>query len=187
MNESMTKSAVFKIVILGATTAMALSACTATRVDRKKLETQSHYWQRSSTTSSLYMRGDKAQQILNRDIAQCLAELKELERIGAIRKAVPAAKLATATPDATTPAGEVLNWDSMQHDGNLRAEYLDYHDFEGCMQFKGWQRTKYVPYDASEVSKRVYVDSLNESYDDRYRSRIPTITDGDVQPEMRHR
>ena len=40
------------------------------------------YWQRKNATSALYLRGPKAQQTLHKDIADCITEIDELERLG---------------------------------------------------------------------------------------------------------
>ena len=112
---------------------LALTACESTQP--KEVDTA--YWQRSDIHSALYMRGPKAQHQLHKDIAECVSSVKELSRLGTIR-------------DANPPGGIEMNvglaegWQSPQGDGPLNAEYRDYHDFESCMTYKGWDRTAYV-------------------------------------------
>lgn len=122
-----------------------------------QIETQGQYWQRVHTSSALYVRGPKAQQMLNRDIARCVVELRELERLGAVKDAIPeyAEGLVLSADEAA------LNGvDFPERDKELFAEHSDYIDFEGCMLAKGWQRIKYVPYDvvqqANENFKRTH-------------------------------
>ncbi len=117
---------------------VALMGCTS-----KKLVNTPQYWQRNHASESAYLNGPKAQQILNRDIARCVTELKELERLDQIKDAIP-----------VDSQGRVLDPDELQmyradnpnRDGALLSEQLDYQDFEGCMQYKGWERTEFVPY-----------------------------------------
>jgi hypothetical protein len=104
---------------------------------------RAQYWQRFSVSESIYMRGPKAQQMLNRDIARCVVELRELERLGVLKNAIP-----------TDPEGRVLDPDENalldhdypERDDNLFAEHENYHDFESCMQSKGWERVRQVPF-----------------------------------------
>ncbi len=104
------------------------------------------YWQRANPADTTYINGPKAQQLLNRDIARCVTELRELERLGQIKNAIP-----------VTPDGRVLNPDELamrevdtpERDGYLFAEHKNYSDFEGCMDFAGWERTRSLTYDMS--------------------------------------
>ena len=66
---------------------LAVAACAVP----PKLE-DAQYWQRKSATSALYLRGPKAQQTLHKDIADCVTEIDELERLGPLREALPAGK-----------------------------------------------------------------------------------------------
>jgi len=153
-------------LILASTVLVSLGACST---PAKKVD-HAHYWQRQSATSALYMRGPKAQQLLNTDIARCVAELKELYNLGAIRMAIPGENATyKEAPDNDDPAGTLADWDSPDHTGSLRAEHLDYHDFEGCMNYKGWERIKNVPYDVAVDAekthfKTIYGDDYNSSH-----------------------
>ena len=47
------------------------------------------FWQRVSVSDAIYQQGPKAQQMLNRDISRCVFELRELERLGSVKDAIP--------------------------------------------------------------------------------------------------
>ncbi len=117
------------------------------------------FWQRTSSSDALHIRGPKAQQILNRDISRCVMELRELERLGAVKNAIP-----------TDLSGHVLtqdeldmaDWDSPERDKHLFAEHSDYSDFEGCMTSNGWERIEHVPYDTARKGRQNYLDAHAE-------------------------
>lgn len=108
------------------------------------------YWQRSNATETTYINGPKAQQLLNRDIARCVTELRELERLGQIKDAIP-----------TTASGRLLNPDEIEmkkadtplREGYLFGEHKNYEDFEGCMDHAGWERTRTISYEATKRSE----------------------------------
>ena len=138
------------------TTTLLTAACETPPVDRYSLENMSDYWQRSSASSAIYLQGPKAQQMLNRDIANCVIEIRELERLGALRHTIPA-----DTPaNNDTPEGNLSDWDTPEHNGALRSEHLPYHDFESCMAYKGWERIKYVPYDVQKRARDTYRETV---------------------------
>lgn len=149
---------------LACTAALALTGCGANdRSNAEIMEAQAHYWQRMDNTSATYLRGPKAQQFLNRDISRCVVEVRELERLGAIREATPADK-----PVANTAEEQLAQWETPERQGQLRAEHLEFHDFESCMNHKGWERVKYVPFDISEDAKETYAKTvLGKKYDRR--------------------
>lgn len=126
------------------------------------IEERGQYWQRVHTSSSLYLRGPKAQQMLNRDIARCVVELRELERLGAVKDAIP-----------EYAEGVVLNSDEAklhgidfpERDKDLYAEHSDYIDFEGCMLANGWERIKYVPYDVADQSRETFKRTHSKTRD----------------------
>lgn len=154
-----------------------LAACESAPVNREKLLTEPHFWQRSEASSAIYQRGPKAQQMLSRDIARCVTEIRELERLGAIRYITPGEMTEYGlVPDPDTPAGSLAEWEEPDRDGYLRAEYLDYDDFETCMMDKGWERINYVPYSVAEESRSDYIDAvLGEHYQTRSRQREPFV------------
>jgi hypothetical protein len=134
---------------------LALTACAS----EYNLE-EAQYWQRKSTTSALYMQGPKAQQTLHQDIAGCTNEITELQRIGALRKAIPADTQDGKVPDPSTPEGRMAGWETPKRDGYLYAEHSDYHDFETCMDAKGWERLEYLPYAAADRARDEYRDNM---------------------------
>ncbi len=125
----------------------------------KKLEESGQYWQRVHVSSALYLRGPKAQQMLNRDIARCVVELRELERLGAVRDAIPeyAAGLVLSEDEA-----RIAGWDTPERDEELFVEHANYTDFEGCMLYRGWERIKYVPFDVAEQAQENYKKTHSE-------------------------
>jgi hypothetical protein len=140
-----------KLLILGSVSVLlATSACSTFS---PKLE-DARYWQRQSVSSSLYMRGPKAQQMLHVDIAGCSNEIKELENLGAIREAMP----------THHHNGSALNkWDTPERDGYLYAEHLDYHDFETCMYAKGWERVDYLSHTDIDKARENYLTNTGRS------------------------
>lgn len=140
------------LVIFASVLFMSLPAYADSINDR--IDALGQYWQRVSTSSSIYLRGPKAQQMLHRDIARCVVELRELERLGVVKNAIPAyADGLVFSEDEMRLAG----WDTPNRDEQLFAEHSDYHDFEGCMLAKGWERIKYVPYDVAYRSREDYL------------------------------
>lgn len=125
-----------------------LSACAPSQVSE-----DAHYWQRSHASEAAYMQGPKVQQMLNRDIARCVTELRELERLGVIKDAIPNDTFG----DSLDPDKKALEKiDHVQREGYLLAEHRPYRDFESCMHAKGWDRTKYVPYDVVDRAEDHY-------------------------------
>ncbi len=132
-------------------TAITLSAC-AQKPD-VPLE-QGQYWQRISTTEAIYLQGPKAQESLNRDIAQCVVELRELERLGQIKNSVSMDENGRIVdPDRAL----LENNDMPERSGDLLLEQTNYRDFEGCMLAKGWERVAYVPYNVVKDSQESYL------------------------------
>ena len=150
-----------KYLVLTSALLLGLAACAAEPVNEIQLRTEPHFWQRAQTTDAIYQRGPKAQQMLNRDISRCVTELRELERLGAIRYVTPG-EMTTydEVPDPDTPAGDLAQWDTPERDGYLRAEHLEYHDFETCMTAKGWERIEHVPYDVAKEGRDTYIDTI---------------------------
>ncbi len=163
-----------RIFVVSSLSVLALaSACTA--IPNKKT---GQYWQRISASDSVYLRGPKAQEMLNRDIARCVTELRELERLGQVRNAIPA--------DTT---GRVLDPDELEtvrrndpeYDGALLAEQKDYQDFEGCMYAGGWERAVTIPFEGLERSEDNYrsnhVDYRKSARDQDRRSQNDNFND----------
>jgi hypothetical protein len=113
--------------------------------------------------------------MLNRDISRCVVELRELEGLGSVKNAIPTDKSGKLLdPDEKN----LSDWDTPERDGALLAEHSDYHDFDGCMMAKGWERIKYVPYDVADKSKHVwYVSNVNYQADPRDAPINPPVTE----------
>lgn len=164
---------------------LGLAACDSTVVERHALEHNPRFWQRADVTEAAYMEGPKTQQMLHRDIARCVAELKELERLGTLRTVIPADTMINGGErDPLSPEGAMAQWETPKRDGALRTEFSDYSDFETCMHVKGWERLEHVPYDVAERSRETYVETiLHEQYrtktgDNEDRSSTP-VDDSD--------
>lgn len=153
-----------KNLILMLCALLALSACSSSKsagtasvakisAKEKAVRFNSDYWQRADSVSAQYLTGPKAQHQLNMDIAACVAEVKELVRLGSIRKAEPPRDIAM---DPNLRAG----WNSPTRDGPLYTEYTDFQDFEGCMKSKGWERVDFVRPVTAQRASRNYVTTI---------------------------
>ena len=140
-----------------------LGACSSAAESGRSIEAQ--YWQRTSASSAIYQRGPKAQQMLHRDIAHCVVEIRELERLGVLRNAIPEETGGSSNSDQRN----LDSWHTPGQDGALLAEYGDYHDFEGCMLAKGWERVAHLPYDIAIEARDSY---LRANSDYKYRDRF---------------
>lgn len=140
---------------------MALTLAGCDTVPPRTDLTNAHFWQRAETSSAIYQRGPKAQQMLHRDIARCTVEVRELKRLGGIRAATPAdADRNGAIPDQNTPEGRLASWDTPERDGYLLTEHTDYHDFETCMMTNGWERVEYLPHNLAEEARDTYIQTI---------------------------
>ena len=151
-----------KLIILSgmALSTLTIGACTYS--NPIKLE-NAKYWQRNSASSSLYLRGPKAQQMLHQDISHCTSDIKELQRLGEIRRAIPATYNTGNEQENRTASQEELDtWDTPERDGYLYGEHLEYHDFETCMTSKGWERAEYLPYDEAARARQKYKDQYSK-------------------------
>jgi len=141
---------------------LALAACQMP----PRLE-DAQYWQRKNASSALYLRGPKAQQTLHQDIASCVVELDELERLGPMREAIPADTKDGQVRRAESAEGRLADWDTPKRDGYLYGEHSNYNDFETCMNYKGWERVENLPYDQATKSREEYMETL---YGYKYQS-----------------
>lgn len=148
---------------------LALAAC---QVPPRLEEAQ--YWQRKDTTSALYLRGPKAQQALHKDIADCVTEIDELERLAPLRKSIPADTRNGQVPDSESAEGKLAKWDTPKRDGYLYAEHFNYTDFEGCMVYKGWERIESLPYVQADRARDDYLENV---YGYKYQTDHSTPTD----------
>ena len=144
------------LLVLSALTVASLAACTPRPA---KLE-DAQYWQRKNATSALYLRGPKAQQTLHMDIATCVNEISELERVGALREAIPADVRNGKVPDPASAEGKLARWDTPKRDGALYSEHLPYTDFETCMDTKGWERVENLPYVQADTARADYLQTV---------------------------
>ena len=134
---------------------LTISACTQNKVG------PADYWQRVDASSALYLQGPKAQQMLHQHIARCTAEIKELDRLGDVRRAIPSKYNSGNTLSNTSEAKANLDgWDSPDRDGYLLNEHKQFHDFETCMVSKGWERAEYLPYDDAARARQEYADGI---------------------------
>jgi len=146
-----------KLVVLGGCVALLMLSACASRPSQREIRESGDYWQRSDSTSALYLTGPKAQHQLNMDIAACVAEVKELVRLGSIRSAQP-------PKDLALEPGLARGWDGPTHDGPLYTEYTDFQDFESCMNSKGWERIEYVkPVEAQRATMNFWSTILGHS------------------------
>ncbi|HBH27076.1 MAG TPA: hypothetical protein DDX54_06720 [Rhodospirillaceae bacterium] len=145
---------------------------------------EAQYWQRVAASDAAYTQGPKAQDMLSRDIARCVAELRELERMGMLRGAIPADPMTGRVLDPNDPRRELQDWEAPDRTGFLRAEMGDYQDFEGCMIHKGWERVEYLPYGESLRAQESYVDSLWESRHKRPSDSYPPPPPGGYQTQV---
>jgi len=151
-------------------TLLGLAGCTGSYKERRALETNAHFWQRASVSDATYMEGAKAQQMLHRDIARCVTELREYQRLGTLRTVIPAETMINGSvPDPETPEGSLQQWETPERDGALRTEFLDYADFETCMQDKGWERLEHIPYNVAQRARETYVETIMH---EQYRTNV---------------
>jgi hypothetical protein len=120
------------------------------------------YWQRSNASSAIYLEGPKLQQMLQRDVAQCVTDVRELERLGAVHAAIPGEveQPNLIVPDPNQPKGALELAETPRRDHYLYDEYYNYHDFETCMISKGWERTQYLPYDRANSARDQYIEAI---------------------------
>lgn len=165
------------ILLVSSLSVLALTACSGTSYNRTIKMEDAKYWQRKNASSALYLQGPKAQQILHKNIATCVSEIKELEKLGEIRRAIPANYNTGNTLEPRTASQQELDqWDSPERDGFLHSEHLDYHDFETCMDSKGWERLEYLPYTAADKARKDYLSRYGQKKHTRYGNRENVTT-----------
>ena len=153
---------------------LALSATTLVACDSRKVDfTSAQYWQRANASESVYQRGPKAQQMVQRDISRCVSELRELERLGYIKEAFPAPE---TEPNLKDEQITLSQWETPERDGYLLNEAATYYDFEECMDARGWERVEYLPYKTKVRSQETYVKALHDA---QRKTKSGTKTDTD--------
>lgn len=155
------------IVILAGAAALSLAACNSPANSRKYYTDSAAYWQRASTAGVVHMDGPKAQQTLQRDIARCYTEVKELETLGTLRNALPPANTRYRNPQSQEQ--QLSQWERDPSQKYALAEKGTFQNFNGCMVEKGWERVEYLPYDISKKDRGEYTDSIKTQ---RYRTRM---------------
>src|SRR5262249_46764404 len=110
------------------------------------------YWERKDMSDAAWEQGPRVQTMLNRDIARCVTEMKEEETTSNLRRNLP------DSPDPTLNQDEqdLADWNNPSHQGALLAEHTDYHDFDGCMNEKGWRRVDTIPYPVAGQARENY-------------------------------
>ena len=63
-------------------------------------------------------------------------------------------------PDPNSADGRLKKWDTPKRDGYLYAEHFNYTDFEGCMDYKGWERVENLPYERAKFARDDYMETL---------------------------
>lgn len=138
---------------------LALSACGTPYKKPMDLE-EAQYWQRKNSSSALYLQGPKAQQMLHQNIASCTSEIKELQNLGEIRRALPPNYNSgnTIEENRTASQKKLDEWDTPARDGYLYAEHGEFYDFETCMISKGWERVDFLPHSAIDKANQEYLN-----------------------------
>jgi hypothetical protein len=118
-----------------------------------------HYWQKSDPTTAIYLTGPKAQAMLEQDIAGCVHEIIELDKLETVRENGGKAPLLADNLSQKAEAeslSKLPGYDVPDYIRSLRVEHKDFHDFDGCMHFKGWERVKYVSPETEVRAHEIY-------------------------------
>lgn len=129
-------------------------------------DNERHYWQKTDPNAAIYLTGVKAQQTLEQDISECVHLVIELTKLSDVRGQVPAYVQSLGDFDqrqATDEMSRLPLWDVPEYIRDLRVDHSEFHDFDGCMAWKGWTRVRYVGPEAEKRSKEVYDDTANYS------------------------
>ncbi|MCB9983316.1 MAG: hypothetical protein H6861_06550 [Rhodospirillales bacterium] len=163
-------------LVFSCTALVTLTACAGKEID----DIGGQFWQRSSVSEAIYAQGPKAQQMLNRDISRCVVDLRELERLGTLKDAIPTDfQGRTLDPDEQ----ELYDWDTPERNKHLYAEHSDYTDFESCMLEKGWERVEHAPFDVTRKGRENYLRAHVDYHDEvaekmqKKSKRHPTSND----------
>lgn len=119
--------------------------------------TKQAYWQRVEDNSALWMTGPKAQQVLDEHIASCVRQVDEMVELGALRETMP--------PDthseyhrALKASGDLDYYDTPTRYGEMRVAHHDFHDFDSCMRYMGWERVNFVRYQVAKQANETNND-----------------------------
>lgn len=130
---------------------LALSACSANK--------EYHYWQQKDPTSAIYLSGPKAQQMLEEDIAECVHEIIELDKLQVVRDGKGRAPTLAHNYSQKAEAeklSKLPGYDVPEYIRSLRVEHKNFQDFDGCMRYNGWERVKYVSPETEARSRAIY-------------------------------
>lgn len=147
-------------------------------------DNERHYWQKTDPNTAIYLTGVKAQQTLEQDISECVHLIIELTKLGDTRGQVPSYVQPIGNYDqkqATDEMSRLPLWDVPEYIKDLRVDHSEFHDFDGCMAWKGWDRVRYVGPSSEMRSKEVYDDTANYSV----RPRNP-LANSDTQMKQLH-
>jgi len=145
-----------KILMMGIS---ALSLCTLGACSHKEY----HYWQKIDPNTAVYLTGVKAQQTLEEDISACVHQIIELTQLSDVREDLGDTLLGADQRQLTEDMSRLPKWDVPEYILDLRVDHTEFHDFEGCMRYKGWRRVKYVGPETEFRSKEIYDDTANYS------------------------
>lgn len=122
---------IFRNCLVFSAALLLLGAC-ASNTD----ENDTQYWQRVSTSESVYQQGPKAQQMLDRDIGRCVVALRELEDLGLVKEPIHVDRQGRVlNPDEE----KVEKWNMTKKETGIPTPDT-FRDFPGCMKAKGWER-----------------------------------------------
>ena len=121
----------------------------------KKKKMADAYWQRVEAQSALYLRGPKAQQQLEENIASCVRQVDELVELDALRETTPP-DTRSAYHTALKASGDLDYFETPTRYKDMMVSHSDFHDFESCMRSKGWERVKYVRYQQATSAVRAH-------------------------------
>lgn len=152
------KSAIKNTLLLASCVSVTLLAACGTPPRHIPDIEDAKFWQRKSASSAIYLQGPKAQQALHQDISRCVVEIRELQNLGEIRRAIPG-----NYNSANTSEQELNRYNTPARDGYLYAEHLDYHDFETCMYANGWERVDYLPANEADKARQDYLNRVKGS------------------------
>lgn len=146
------------VIMLATAGILSLSACGG-----RIFFNEAEYWQRTDIRESAYMDVTHAQNLLHRDIAGCTAAVREQDSMAALRQAMPA----DGRLDPQSPEGQLAHWDAPARNGYLHNEHMPFHDFEGCMHHRGWERTAFLDKASAARSRKDYTQYVDPEARDR--------------------
>ncbi len=138
-----------------------------------------HFWQKTDPTTAIYLTGPKAQAMLEDDIAECVHEVIELDKLETVRENHGRAPTLSDNLSQKAEAerlSKLPGYDVPDYIRSLRVEHKNFHDFDGCMHFKGWERVKYVSPTTEIRAHEVYI------WDAGYEARSSAKASSTMEP-----